>query len=80
MYHAASLLPGLAFSGMLRPKPVTVPDLVCAHMNSQARVAQLMYKDSTGMARAQGALGMMKAVQLQRARAATMGCGLPKGM
>lgn len=67
-------------AGMLKPKPVTVPDLVCGHIDSQARVAQLMYKDSTGMARAQGALGMMKAVQLARAKAAAMGCKVPKGM
>lgn len=80
MYGAASLLPGLAFSGMLKPKPITVPDLVCDHIASQGRVAQLTYKDSTGMAKAQGALGMMKAVQLERARAGRMGCGLPKGI
>jgi hypothetical protein len=80
MYHAASLLPGLAMAGLLRPKPVTVPDLVCDHLSSQGRVAQLMYKDSTGMARAQGALGMMKSLQLERAKAARLGCKLPKGM
>ncbi len=33
MYGASALLPGLAMSGMTRPKPVVVPNLICDNLN-----------------------------------------------
>ena len=67
--------------GSTHPKPVTVPDLVCQNLDSSARVATLMYKDSAkGGSRAGGALALMKTMQLNQARAAKLGCGVPTGI
>ena len=67
--------------GATHPKPVTAPDLICENLNGSARVATLMFKDSAkGGSRAGGALALMKTMKLNAARAAKMGCPLPKGI
>ncbi|EKX34924.1 hypothetical protein GUITHDRAFT_155618, partial [Guillardia theta CCMP2712] len=78
MYHAGSLLPGLNMFGSTRPKPISVPDLVCQHLDGQARVSALMYKDSAHGNKIGGALAMMKDLQAQRRRAILEGCPLPR--
>mmetsp|Transcript_35157 Transcript_35157/g.109889 ORF Transcript_35157/g.109889 Transcript_35157/m.109889 type:complete len:82 (+) Transcript_35157:362-607(+) len=54
--------------GSTRPKPISVPDLVCQHLDGQARVSALMYKDSAHGNKIGGALAMMKDLQAQRRR------------
>jgi hypothetical protein len=71
----------LNFMGALKPKPITVPNLICDNLDGSARVATLMFKDSKNTSdRAQGALAMMQSLRKNQARAAAMGCAVPKGV
>jgi hypothetical protein len=71
----------LNMMGALKPKPITAPDLICDNLNGSARVATLMFKDSAhGGSRAQGALALMQTMRKNQARAAAMGCAIPKGI
>eukprot|EP00281_Chroomonas_sp_CCMP1168_P030159 CAMPEP_0206246854 /NCGR_PEP_ID=MMETSP0047_2-20121206/19492_1 /ASSEMBLY_ACC=CAM_ASM_000192 /TAXON_ID=195065 /ORGANISM="Chroomonas mesostigmatica_cf, Strain CCMP1168" /LENGTH=61 /DNA_ID=CAMNT_0053672327 /DNA_START=42 /DNA_END=227 /DNA_ORIENTATION=- len=60
---------------MPKPKPVTVPDLVCSNLAGQARVSHLIYNDTMSAgSKAQAALSLMRSMQQQKKKAGALGC------